>query len=357
LRRHLRFCTDCRDHAAGAGEMSSRYSLPLSTARPSAQFTAEFIEKTTRRSRRNTIMKPVYSAGGLAVMFLFMLAAWFIIQNNSLTTTLDDKQQELFDAVEAGDPVEVDRLLSGFKDLDIRDKESRALLPFATMTGDLVIVQLLLDHGADVDITMRPSGAGRTALMEAAVNNRGAMVELLVKEGANVNLQESESGFSALHFASGFNATRIIIILLENGADPNVQAENGWTPLHNAARYGHIGASQALIYGGAEVDMPDNEGLTPIMVLIKRGNTLEIRRYLTSLRVSLLKSGADPNRQDYNGNTALHHAVMANLRDAIPLLINYGASVNVKNNDGQTPLDLAEYEVTKAALREAGANE
>ena len=196
---------------------------------------------------------------------------------------------------------------------------------------------------------MFPSGAGKTALMEAAINNRSEIVSLLIEEGADVNQQENESGFSALHYASGLNASEIIGILLENEADPNLRARNGSTPLHSAARYAFIQSTRALIDGGAVVDAPDNEGLTPLMLFIKTGNAYGVPRYFPLL----LHNGADPNRQDNDGNSALHHAALAENSEAIPDLLKYGASLNLKNNNGQTPLDLATYGLTKKALQTA----
>lgn len=351
LHGHLRHCAACREHAHMVGVLNQHFVLEPAAVRPSARFAEGYLETALRRSHRNQILKPLTTVAGLAAMILVVLAAWFIIHNNPLTTADAETEQELFDAVAAGDSVKVERLLAAVKNPNIRDEQGNALLPVAAMTGNLKVMQLLLDSGANVNSTMKPSGAGRTALMEAALNNRGEIIELLISKGADVNQRESESGYSALHYAAQFGAQEIMEILLDNGADPNLQAKNGWTPMHTTVRYGDFGAYGILQDYGADVDAVDREGLTPLMAAIAGGNSRA--DYMVRW---LLYAGADPNKQDKNGNSALHHAAMMNLVEVIPDLLNYGALVTLKNNEGQTPADVAQYGTMKEKLRAAAAD-
>jgi ankyrin repeat protein len=351
LQSHLRDCAACREHAAMAGVMSHHFVLEAASKRPSARFAADYLEEVDRQSRRSRILEPLSTAAGLAVMALVVIAAWYIIQNNPLMSAPGVREQELFDAVLAGESVEVERLLSGLTNPNIRDEEGNALLPVAATTGELEVVRLLLESGADVNSTMKPGGAGKTALMEAAARNQGEMVNLLIAAGADVNQQESASGLSALSFAARLSENQIIKILLAHGADPNVADENGSTPLHIAAGYGYAQTVALLRAGGADLDRPDQNGLTPIMAAIIGGNMYPAR----SIVLGLLIAGADPNRQDNNGNSALHHAALKDMVDNIPQLIKYGADVGLQNNDGQTPLDLARYGLTREKLLAASA--
>ena len=57
-------------------------------------------------------------------------------------------------------------------------------------------------------------------------SNLGEVVDVLIAGGAVVDLKESNSGFTALHYAAAFNSTDIVKTLIENGADPNLHAND-----------------------------------------------------------------------------------------------------------------------------------
>ena len=63
-----------------------------------------------------------------------------------------------------------------------------------------------------------------------------------------------------------------------------------------------------------------------------------VRGQITTL---LLEAGADPNLQNNIGNTALHLAAKWDRMDSIPILVEHGASLEVENSRGETPLDVA----------------
>jgi serine/threonine-protein phosphatase 6 regulatory ankyrin repeat subunit B len=351
LANHLRTCPACRRYSAVNSALRDTLVMENPKTRPSAQFTAVFMESVTHRSRRNQLLRPLSTATGLAVMLLLVLAGWFVIKSNPIPATYDEIEQQLFDAVIAGETGAVEQLLPSIYDPNIRDQEGNALLPLAARAGNLEIVQLLLDRGMDVNSTLKPSGIGKTAAMEAAIGNRSKIIESLVARGADLDRQESGSGWSALHYAASLDAENAVGALLESGANPNSQAENGWTPLFYAVRYGYLNTLYLLLENGADVNIADNEGLTPMMAMILRGDPSR-SKLITAV---LIQYGADPNRQDDKGNTALHYAAKMNLSDTVSELIEKGASPDLKNNDGQTPLDLAQFQRTREELLNVSA--
>lgn len=322
-------------------------------------------------------MKPVYALGGAVALALLMLAGWFIIRSNVQTTGLLEAPQlpavsipeaqvapgidaaagtleeQLISAVEAGDAALVGQLLAAGADPHVLDSAGNAPLAIAAGEGRLETVQLLLDAGADVDGTFSDNqGENVTGLLRAAANDYIGVVRLLIDHGANVNKAETLYDRTALHGASWYNNAEIVEILLENGADPNVHSTwgSGETPLHFAVRNGSVEAAQVLIANGAEVDIQTDLNISAMMAAIR-----DEARGLPEIVALLLEKGADPDLQDYNGNTALHYAARIPRPDIIPILIDNGAEVNVLNNRDLTPLDIAANEQIAELLREAGA--
>jgi len=129
--------------------------------------------------------------------------------------------------------------------------------------------------------------------------------------------------------------------LILTGAKPDVQTRRGRSALHYASENGHEKILTLLITSGAQVDLPNKWGRTALHYAASkhRVNCLKI----------LIKNGADPNKQDVDHQTALYHAVAASTRpqqedkalDTVAVLISGGASSNIPDKSGITPLHVA----------------
>jgi hypothetical protein len=104
----------------------------------------------------------------------------------------------------------------------------------------------------------------RPALIHAVMRNDPEKIAALIKAG--VWLDETDEGETALHWAVSRQHTKIVTMLLDAGANPNVPDSDGYTPLHDVAEMGDSPPARTM---------------------------LEV----------LLAAGADPNRQEKNGRT------------------------------------------------------
>ena len=168
----------------------------------------------------------------------------------------------------------------------------------------------------------------------------------------NVN-SRFDDGQTPLHLAAIYGHNAIAKYLLENNADTSVQDSSGATPLHEAVRYGNVEIAKALLNSGANVNARDNLGKTPLMLILPKDKTAEIYKLLITYR-------ADLCQKDMFGDTVLHTASMLNVgASTFSVLINGGADVDARNKEGVTPLAIAvqknDFETVKL-LTAAGAD-
>ena len=113
-----------------------------------------------------------------------------------------------------------------------------------------------------------------------------AFVKKFIAKGVDINaLQKHRRGmWTPLHWVAQRGLTRGIACLLENGADPNVVDDKGQTPLHFIAKKG-IGKNQAqlLIEHGANINARDADGQTPLDYA-KKSNKKSVLTFLTELK-------------------------------------------------------------------------
>ncbi len=137
----------------------------------------------------------------------------------------------------------------------------------------------------------------------------------------------------ALFKATEKNDAKHVRLLIKGGYDVNTQNKNGFTPLHDAANYGHVEAAQQLIKADADINKQNNYGRTPLQRAAFWGR-VEITQ-------QLIKADADVNKQDSGGWVPLHWAAFNGHLEVAQQLINAGADVNKQDKFGYTPLYFA----------------
>ena len=155
-----------------------------------------------------------------------------------------------------------------------------------------------------------------------------------------------------LYHAVRWAGPRSIQMLLDAGADPNIGDYEGRTPLSCAANEGKEDNVQLLLkQPGVDVEKVDTLGKSPLSLASKNGHMKCIRL--------LLSSGANIESCDNDKRTALSLAAAEGHKIVAKLLLKHGANVNVQDCKGNTPLALAAENNHDAVVRfllESGAD-
>ena len=225
---------------------------------------------------------------------------------------------------------------------------STKLLHMASYLGITPIIEnMILPSGTA--IINQIDGDQGTPLHYAVSSGFETVVQLLLENGADVNLQ-NKSGKTALHLIKWWSdeSNQILELLLQAGANANAKNNDGQTAFHWAAQWGNLDTVEVLLGKGADINAKDNNGWTALHLAAESGkpDTVEV----------LLRKGADVNAKKNDGWTALHTTAWKGRPDKVRLLLKAGADAVAMTHSGRTPLDLAEemqnYEIIHL-LREA----
>jgi ankyrin repeat protein len=257
--------------------------------------------------------------------------------------------------------------------LQVDEEDKRSALEHASSKGDLAIVDLLLDPGAQFD---------RLALYPAVCEGQFGRVRTILQSGINTStpdwgtdilLRESlwkgaESGYtsivelllsvgvapdvfryggtkpSALYRASARGHGDVVDLLVRAGADisreyhyqqnPSFPTEkHGYTALHSASRSGHGHVIDYLIRSGAPVSFQGAEGFTALHAAARSGHASAVN--------VLIHAGADLSIQANSGATSLHYAVQYNYPEVVKLLLDAGANPAALDHEGKSALNRA----------------
>ncbi|KAF4989083.1 hypothetical protein FGRMN_9369 [Fusarium graminum] len=216
----------------------------------------------------------------------------------------------------------------------------------ASGEGLLGVVEALLDRGVSPN-SQGPGGF--PTLCHAVGHDRKEVVELLLERGANVEL-ETATGRRALHLAVNSNKSEAIMkVLLRYGADIDARDSSGQTPLFEAVHrwgtgnpMGSLDMMKLLIANGADINARDFDGRT---CLLKAAGTTALSMTLSAgdLIEFLVKNGADIHAEDPAGQSCLHIAATAfylDLLKVVRILLELGSKVNARNLKGESCLHI-----------------
>eukprot|EP01132_Coremiostelium_polycephalum_P000747 gene747-925_t len=181
------------------------------------------------------------------------------------------------------------------------------------------------------------------AMCKAISNHKDNIVIALINKGFNcssIPLDEYVKD-NALHLAARAGASDTIIQhLLDQQVPLEATDIHGYTPLHTAVLHGHLSVVRYLISKGADIHQLGYYQQSSLELAIKAF------QHQKEMILLLLTHGADINQQNQRtgGNTILHRSVRSNNLALVQFLLKKGADCHIKNQTGETALDIATKE-------------
>ncbi|XP_056006019.1 E3 ubiquitin-protein ligase MIB2-like isoform X2 [Ostrea edulis] len=290
-----------------------------------------------------------------------------LLQNGAnINAANDDGMTPLLVAIAGKEEGTAILLIKNKADVNVSNKNDRTAVHLAVDTGLFPVLKAVLEAGAspnkqDVEgdtplhdaIAKRSDRAvaillshpqinlkivnkrGQIPLMWAAFKDHDFAVERLVAKDPSLVNAKKNDGYTALHIAAINDHTDSAnVLILKGKAQINAKNSQGLTPLHLAAHEGYDDMAKVLIMNGADLNIEDSDGDTPLhLVLGGRQQTGGNDAFLQLLGLTLNPSSQ--NQERFN---------MA------ALMIQKGADYEAKNNKGNTPLDVCRNAELKRAV-------
>lgn len=177
-------------------------------------------------------------------------------------------------------------------------------------------------------------------MLQAIDKNDYGRVEKLIKKGYDVNEDRLYTYPStALTYAISKGNTKIVRLLVENGADVNANANNGSLPLIEAIYAGNPDILKCLLENGADVSLEEGTK-PPIQPIQYATGRISVDKSIVEI---LVQHGADINAASSNEFTPLQGAIVQKNYDVVKYLLESGADVSFKGGRPQSPLELARF--------------
>ncbi|XP_064204441.1 transient receptor potential cation channel, subfamily N, member 1 [Anguilla rostrata] len=259
----------------------------------------------------------------------------------------------LFLAVEAGNVGIVKELLGALTEPQLRAQRKGAgdtALHVCCRRKDTEMAKLLVEHGANVDIQ---NDEGQTPLHVAAWEGDELMLKFFYQCKANPNIVDKLDR-SPLHIAAERGHTSVVEVLTEKfKSNVLARTKDGSTLMHIASQCGHPDTALAFLKRGVPLHMPNKSGAVCLHAAAKRGHTAVVK--------ALLLKGAHVDATTKDRRTALHIAVQSCKPLVVQTLLGFGAQVQLKGGQAlETPLHIAarvkEGEKVAEMLLKSGAD-
>ncbi|WP_195573862.1 ankyrin repeat domain-containing protein [Paenibacillus sp. 1001270B_150601_E10] len=210
---------------------------------------------------------------------------------------------------------EVQQAIEGGQDMKLLNDD----LIEATLNRNQVEIKQLIQEGADINTV---DASGRTPAMIAVHHKQLNVFNLLVELGADINIRDQRSD-NPLLYASAEGMLDIVKAALAANADTTLTNRFGGTALIPAADRGHVDIVEELLeHSDVNVNHVNNLGWTALLEAVILGDGGERHQHIVEL---LIQHGADVNLADGDGITPLQHAKQHGYTRMIDMLTAAGA--------------------------------
>ncbi|EFQ28956.1 uncharacterized protein GLRG_04100 [Colletotrichum graminicola M1.001] len=251
----------------------------------------------------------------------------------------------------------VDVMLEYGSDPNVKNSEGKTALFEAIMAGRVDLVTALLDHGAD------PNLPGPKHMLWPATY-RASCLKVLLARGA-----DSKKAPGNMELAASINNIESVRVLLAAGVSPNIKKDGIYTPLCTAIRDNRADILELLLQNGADPNLnsaeyPAFKCVTHFRThflprLVAAGNDLHNPKGIIEKAVKvnnmealmwLLDQGVSPNEKGEDGNTPLTTAIRENRMEMLDELVAHGADPNVRGTDWPIVMSVQRPEVLRKLL-------
>lgn len=219
----------------------------------------------------------------------------------------------------------VEILLNRGANKEHRNVSDYTPLSLAASGGYVNIIKLLLNHGAEIN-SRTGSKLGISPLMLAAMNGHTAAVKLLLDMGSDINAQIETNRNTALTLACFQGRHEVVSLLVDRKANVEHRAKTGLTPLMEAASGGYVEVGRVLLDKGADVNAPPvpSSRDTALTIAADKGHYRFVELLLTR--------GAQVDVKNKKGNSPLWLAANGGHLDVVQLLASAGAEIDSQDN-------------------------
>jgi len=238
-----------------------------------------------------------------------------------------DTSQLLFNAIVSRNADTVGTVLERGADPNSRNHDGEPALYFAATRRLLKTVEVLLQYGATPNSR---DPFGETSVWIAAKNGMLKIVEMLVRAGADPHIPDYH-GYSPFWMAAALGHIDTALFLMQHcKADPNTPNGNGQTPLYYAAlNYNAARVLMLVLSLGANPNTRNNRGQSAVAAALPSTKTV---------RVLVHECGADPDIADDKGITPIMIAAMNGREDMVRVLVEAGVDLDSPDGNGVPPI-------------------